>query len=99
MEEFLLEASKVYRYIVMDTPPAIPVTDGLLLAAKSDATILVVRSKKSKEKVIKQGYEELTKVRANVIGTVLTDLENTIYDKYQEYYGTGRGKFRNRKRK
>ena len=99
MEILLSEVSKDYKYIVIDTPPVIPVTDALLLAAKADATILVVRSRKSKEKILNQSYEELKKVKANVIGTVLTDVEKTKYDKYHEYYGTGRMKFRNKKRK
>lgn len=99
MEILLNEVSKDYKYIVIDTPPVIPVTDALLLAAKADATILVVRSRKSKEKILNQSYEELKKVKANVIGTVLTDLEKSRYDKYHEYYGTGRMKFRNKKRK
>ena len=99
MEILLSEVSKDYKYIVIDTPPVIPVTDALLLAAKADATILVVRSRKSKGKILNQSYEELKKVKANVIGTVLTDLEKSRYDKYHEYYGTGRMKFRNKKRK
>ena len=99
MEILLNEVSKDYKYIVIDTPPVIPVTDALLLAAKADATILVVRSRKSKEKILNQSYEELKKVKANVIGTVLTDLEKSRYDKYHEYYGTGRMKFRNKKEK
>lgn len=99
MEEFLNDLKRDYDYIIIDTPPVIPVTDGLILAGKADATILVSRSRKTQERVLKQSYDELTKVRANVIGSVITDLENTRYDKYHEYYGTGRMRFRNRKRK
>ena len=48
MEDLIKELSLSFDYIVMDTPPVIPVTDPLLLAAKSDATIIVVRARKTK---------------------------------------------------
>lgn len=86
MEELIKELSMNFDYIVMDTPPVIPVTDPLLLAAKADATILVVRARKSREKIIKQTYEELTKVKANVIGSVLNDSETNTNNSYYEYY-------------
>lgn len=86
MEELLKELTMNFDYIVMDTPPVIPVTDPLLLAAKADATILVVRARKAREKIIKQTYEELTKVKANVIGSVLNDSETKTNNSYYEYY-------------
>lgn len=98
LEEFLKDLKRAYDYIIIDTPPVLPVTDALILAGKVDATILVSRSRKTKERLLKQSYEELIKVRANIIGSVLVDLENTRYDKYHEYYGIGRKRFRNRKR-
>ena len=70
MEDLIKELSLSFDYIVMDTPPVIPVTDPLLLAAKSDATIIVVRARKTKEKIIRQTYDELIKVNSNIIGSI-----------------------------
>lgn len=86
MEELIKELSDNFDYIVIDTPPVLAVTDSLLLAAKADATVLVVRGRKAKEKQVKQSYEELTKVRANVIGSVLNDSDSASSG-YYKYYG------------
>ena len=86
MDEFLEMMNKVVDYIIIDTPPVAPVTDSKVLAAKCDATILVVRANKSKEKFVLDAYNELKKIEANVIGTVLNDTERNKSIKYYKYY-------------
>ena len=86
-ERIVKEFYKNFDYIICDTPPVMAVTDALLLAAKADATIMVVRARKTKEKFIKASYEELTKVKANVIGSVLNDSDTRTNDRYGQYYG------------
>lgn len=75
MENFLEECKINFDYIILDTPPILPVTDSKLLAIKADATVLVVRSEISKSKHVSQAFKELGKVNANVIGTILNDVE------------------------
>lgn len=75
MENFLDECKINFDYIILDTPPILPVTDSKLLAIKADATVLVVRSEISKSKHVSQAFKELGKVNANVIGTILNDVE------------------------
>ncbi|MGL5352575.1 MAG: CpsD/CapB family tyrosine-protein kinase [Clostridium sp.] len=90
MEGFLKELSINYDYIVLDTPPLLAVTDAQLLAAKSDATLFVVRAGKTKEKLISKGYKELTKVNANVIGSILNVADGSNRGDYYKYYGVGK---------
>ena len=75
MENFLDECKINFDYIILDTPPILPVTDSKLLAIKADATVLVVRSEISKLKHVSQAFKELGKVNANVIETILNDVE------------------------
>ena len=75
MENFLDECKINFDYIILDTPPILPVSDSKLLAIKADATVLVVRSEISKLKHVSQAFKELGKVNANVIGTILNDVE------------------------
>ena len=91
MSKFINEMKETVDYIIFDTPPVIPVTDSKLLAAKCDATILVVRANKSKEKYTLEAYKELKKVGANVIGTVFNDSEDKHKNKYY-YCNEDRGK-------
>lgn len=90
MENLLEELSINFDYIILDTPPVLPVTDALLLAAKADATIMVVKARKTKEKMVKQTYDELIGVRANVIGSVLNECDKSIDNKYYGYYEEGK---------
>ena len=85
MESFLEECKINFDYIILDTPPILPVTDSKLLAIKADATVLVVRSEISKLKHVSQAFKELEKVNANVIGTILNDVEMRSEKLYYDY--------------
>ena len=75
-----------FDYILIDTPPLIPVTDAQILSKAADGTILVVRSGKTKAKILMQGYEKLKEVNAYVIGSVLNDTNISNKDSYYYYY-------------
>lgn len=93
MEELISLLSEEYDYVVIDTPPVRVVTDGAVIAGKADGTLLVVRAEYAKEDSIKKGYEELKKVNANIMGTVLNAVEDSHSSyKYDGYYSDEQGK-------
>ena len=85
MENFLEQCKINFDYIILDTPPILPVTDSKLLAIKADATVVVVRSEVSKSKHVSQAFNELEKVNANIIGTILNDVEMYSEKLYYDY--------------
>ena len=85
MENFLEQCKINFDYIILDTPPILPVTDSKLLAIKADATVVVVRSEVSKSKHVSQAFKELEKVNANIIGTILNDVEMYSEKLYYDY--------------
>ena len=85
MENFLEQCKINFDYIILDTPPILPVTDSKLLAIKADATVVVVRSEVSKSKHVSQAFKELEKVNANIIGTILNDVEMHSEKLYYDY--------------
>ena len=85
MENFLEQCKINFDYIILDTPPILPVTDSKLLAIKADATVVVVRSEVSKSKHVSQALKELEKVNANIIGTILNDVEMYSEKLYYDY--------------
>ena len=85
MENFLEQCKINFDYIILDTPPILPVTDSELLAIKADATVVVVRSEVSKSKHVSQAFKELEKVNANIIGTILNDVEMYSEKLYYDY--------------
>ena len=85
VESLLDHLKTIYDYIIIDTPPVGIVTDGIVLSGKVDGTILVVRANKTKDINVIESYNELKKVNANILGTVINIVE-TPKDKYG-YYG------------
>lgn len=92
MEDLIKELYVDFDYIILDTPSVLPISDTLLLAAKADATLIVVKAKKTKEKMVKESYVQLVDVGANVIGTVLNESDKSLNNKYCDYYQERKGK-------
>ena len=96
--KLIKEMEKNFDYIIIDTPPLRAVTDGQILAGKCDGTILVVRSGVVKAHSLKIAYEELKKVNANIVGTVMNGVEGSEASSYYYYYGHEGRKNRRKKK-
>nr|WP_241730797.1 polysaccharide biosynthesis tyrosine autokinase [Dietzia cercidiphylli] len=59
-----------YDYVVIDSPPLLPVTDGALLAHISDGALLVVRSNRTTSDQVAQAVDNLEKADAALLGLV-----------------------------
>lgn len=86
MEELIEILKKKYDYVIIDTPPVRTISDGVILAAKADGVVLVVRAGKTKSADIVKGYKELEKVKANIVGSVLNAVDNKRHGYYYYYY-------------
>jgi Mrp family chromosome partitioning ATPase len=82
----LQRVSLYFDWILIDTPPALPLTDALSLSRKVDATILVARAGRTSREAI----EECLKLigQKHVLGIVLNGAEGLgrLYSHYSEYY-------------
>ena len=78
-----------FRYIVIDTPPVLAVTDAVVCARIADAVVLVARSEKTGRQSLVRARDLLKKVRANIAGVVVNDLsfDSVEYRQYYGYYG------------
>ncbi|MFW5838914.1 MAG: CpsD/CapB family tyrosine-protein kinase [Bacillota bacterium] len=85
------ELRKVYDKILIDCPPMTAVTDANIISEYSDATIVVIASRKSNIDVVKGIVKDLKDNGANVIGSVLTRVRKrdqryiSGYYNYEEY--------------
>ncbi|MDV8001444.1 polysaccharide biosynthesis tyrosine autokinase [Rhodococcus sp. IEGM 1408] len=59
-----------YDYVIIDSPPLLPVTDGALLARVTDGALLVVRSHRTTTDQVKQAVDNLDKADATLLGLV-----------------------------
>lgn len=88
MRETLGTMRADFDYVVIDTPPVLPVTDAVLLATMSDGVVLVVRGQKTPFDVAQKSHERLAYARVKILGVVLNDVDVTSgdYDQYHRYY-------------
>jgi len=86
MGALLQELRTVANIIVLDSPPAIMLTDALVLAAQVDWTILVAAA----GQVTREAFDEMVRLmrhaRGNILGVVLNKLRLTAGDYYYYYY-------------
>lgn len=73
-----------YDIIIFDVPPINTVTDAQLLANKADGVILVVPQGIAEKGSVTHAVEQLNKVHAKVLGTVMNRFKA---DKAPGYYG------------
>lgn len=94
-EKMLSELRAQFDYVIIDSPPLLAVTDGAILAAKSDGALVVVRSGKTKRDQLGHAIGMLNDVGATLLGTVLTMMPvrgGGAYNyNYYYYYGKGYG--------
>ena len=86
MTEVLRQAGEMYAYVVIDSPPVLSVTDGVLLSRKVDAVVLVVRHGKSSKHVVRRGRDLLARAGAPLAGVVLNAVDLSAPE-YYGYYG------------
>ncbi|HOJ10983.1 MAG TPA: CpsD/CapB family tyrosine-protein kinase [Clostridiales bacterium] len=84
-----------FDMIIFDTPPLGSVIDAALLAAQTDGTILVIKSKSINCKLAQQVKEQLDKANAYLLGVVLNHVKRKDYQygygygyKHYDYYYT-----------
>jgi len=87
MNEFLVMARKQFDYIIIDTPPAAVVTDALLLAARADLTLFVVRQRYSARSTLSLIDEIYRNKDIKNTGIVVNDISMSGYYGYGLRYG------------
>lgn len=71
MEEMLKQQRNNYDHIVIDSPPALLISDAKVLAKRVDATVVVLNAAATHRGAAQRTIRELEDVDANVIGCVL----------------------------
>ncbi|TXK85626.1 CpsD/CapB family tyrosine-protein kinase [Paenibacillus sp. N3.4] len=80
------ELKEQFDIILIDTPPAIAVTDSQIIATRVDGVILVVDSDKVKRDAALKAKQNLENVRARILGVVLNNVDRKNKEAYYYYY-------------
>jgi len=89
-ERWLREAAGSYDHVIVDSPPVLRVTDAGVLAARCQATLLVVRAGRSTRKMVGRACEAISAVGGRLLGVVVNDVRETAGG-YGYGYGYGYG--------
>ncbi|MBM2809426.1 MAG: capsular exopolysaccharide family [Chloroflexi bacterium] len=86
IDEVLSVLKEDFDCIIVDTPPCMVVTDGVILAAKTDATLIVVAAMKTRSETLVGAMAVLNQVGANVIGAVVNKVKPSELGPYYQYH-------------
>jgi tyrosine-protein kinase Etk/Wzc len=75
-----------FDHVVFDVSPILPVTDGVVLAARLDGVLVLARFEQTRRVELRRALEYLAAVKAPVVGTILNAVDMR---KYSYAYGYG----------
>ena len=86
--DLLKELRNTYDYIIIDTPPVLPVTDPLIISALVDGLLIIYQSDQTSRHLLLRTIQLLRKHNAPILGTVINQLsfDVTLKDNYRKYY-------------
>lgn len=90
MKNVLQRAKEQYDYVLIDTPPVMPVTDALIVSRFVDGMILVIASSEVKVEMARDVKNQLQHAGANILGVVLNKVRSEHHGYgygYYYYYG------------
>jgi Mrp family chromosome partitioning ATPase len=90
MGNLLKALAASFDYVIVDTPPLLPVTDAAVLATLTDGALLIARHGRSSRDEVDRAAHSLEAVNARLLGTVL----NAVPQRARGYgyaYGYGYG--------
>lgn len=88
MANFLDELARNFDYVLIDSPPILPITDAVILSRLVDGVVLIVRGGSTPRRVVAAAKARLQSVGARVLGAVLNDVDISRgeYYYYNRYY-------------
>lgn len=89
----LAEWRKAYDFIILDSPPVLPVADARILGAVADGTIMVLRASHTRRTDVLQALLDLQSAGGRLLGTILVGTRfGSGYGYDADYYGQARVK-------
>jgi polysaccharide biosynthesis transport protein len=88
MDETLRTLKTRYDFVLVDSPPVIPVSDAVDLSTMVDGVVLVVRGQQTPKHLAKMAVAQLNNSHTTILGVVLNriDIRSADYAEYYRYY-------------
>jgi len=85
--EFLSEVGAQFDLVIIDTPPALAVTDAAIVGKQAGTTLMITRFRENQPKEIQRATQQLESAGVVVKGSILNAIERSA----SAYYGYGYG--------
>ncbi len=85
MRELIVSLRAKYNFVLIDTPPVLPVTDAVIIASNVEGVILVIKAGHTQRGMVSRAIELLVQAHSNIIGHVLTGVEYFIPEYIYRY--------------
>jgi len=83
MKSLLKLVTPIFDWVIIDSPPALPVHDSSVLADLCDGVLFVVRAGETNHEIAERGVSEFR--NKNLLGVVLNRVDKV--EGYGNYYG------------
>ena len=74
-KELLSNMRSQYEFVIIDTPPVIPVTDPVIVGTLVEGMVMVVQAGRTQRGIVKRAMELLEQGHINLVGHILTGIE------------------------
>lgn len=91
MAQLIANLKTRFDYIIIDTPPVMPLTDACILSPLVDGVMMVVQAGRTQRGLVQHAQSRLHQAHANLIGCVMTNVEYHLPQylyRYVHEYGT-----------
>ncbi len=88
MRALLDDLRAAYDFIVIDSPPVLPVTDAVVLAREADGVALVVKGQDTPREFVRRARDHLVLANAHLLGAVVNNVDlgwDDLYLVYRRY--------------
>jgi len=89
VEQMVAQARKEYDMVFVDAPPMLCFAEPVQIACVVDGVLVVSRAADTRQQAVSGVLAILDRLRVNVLGVVLNQVQETmspIYQPYQAYY-------------
>ena len=86
LEELLDEVKSQYDYIIIDTPPLVPVIDSAIISNICDRIIMVIECNRISCRLAASVTKQLNKTNCRILGVILNKVDNNKKSSYEKYY-------------
>jgi len=86
MTDLLDECKGKFTHIIIDSPPVLTITDGLILAPYCDAVLLVIRYGRASKHSVRRARDLMLRAGTRLGGTVINAVD-AASQRYYGYYG------------